>query len=173
MHVDYWNGIGWHDPYALAAVSQRQSRYAALLGQDSVYTPELVVGGRYGVVGSDSAAVAAAIRRAVGDAARTMPVALEVHRQGAGVAVTIGAGRGDATVWVVGYDTARRTQVRGGENAGRTLSEVNVVTSLAAVAHWTGAAVQVRLAAAAGEGTAVLLQAGDGHMVAAAVLGPG
>jgi hypothetical protein len=46
FHVDYWDGLGWPDRFAKAAYTQRQRNYAAQLGQDSVYTPEFVVGGR-------------------------------------------------------------------------------------------------------------------------------
>jgi hypothetical protein len=46
FHVDYWDGLGWPDRFAKAAYTQRQRNYAAALGQDSVYTPEFVAGGR-------------------------------------------------------------------------------------------------------------------------------
>ena len=52
FHVDYWNGLGWADPYSSAAWTQRQHGYAYALGDKSVYTPELVVGGAAGMVGS-------------------------------------------------------------------------------------------------------------------------
>ncbi len=45
FHVDYWDGLGWPDRFASAAYTQRQRDYAARLGQDSVYTPEFVVNG--------------------------------------------------------------------------------------------------------------------------------
>jgi hypothetical protein len=46
FHVDYWDGLGWPDRFAKPAYTQRQRNYAASLGQDSVYTPEFVTGGR-------------------------------------------------------------------------------------------------------------------------------
>ena len=45
-HVDYWNYIGWTDPYASESHSQRQYAYAAAMGEGGVYTPQLVVDGR-------------------------------------------------------------------------------------------------------------------------------
>src|SRR6201993_2642708 len=38
-HVDYWNDIGWRDPYSSHAYSERQSSYAARFGLSSIYTP--------------------------------------------------------------------------------------------------------------------------------------
>ena len=57
FHVDYWNYLGWKDPYSEADFSDRQKTYSLLLG-DSVYTPQMVVGGRRSFVGSDQAQAA-------------------------------------------------------------------------------------------------------------------
>jgi len=46
FHVDYWDGLGWPDKFAKATYTQRQRSYAAALGQNSVYTPEFIAGGR-------------------------------------------------------------------------------------------------------------------------------
>src|ERR1700748_2762083 len=55
-HVDYWNSLGWTDPYARRAWTDRQKDYAAHLGNE-VFTPALVVNGATMLVGSDKAAV--------------------------------------------------------------------------------------------------------------------
>ena len=61
-HVDYWNGLGWHDPFASARATNRQRAYAEQLGAE-VYTPALVVNGAAVVVGSDRRAIEAAMAR--------------------------------------------------------------------------------------------------------------
>jgi hypothetical protein len=48
-HVDYWNNIGWKDPYSSHEYSERQSAYAAQFGLGSIYTPQMVVDGHFGV----------------------------------------------------------------------------------------------------------------------------
>ena len=53
-HVDYWNHIGWNDPYSASFYSQRQSAYAKRFGLDSIYTPQMVVDGTSEFVGSNS-----------------------------------------------------------------------------------------------------------------------
>lgn len=170
LHVDYWNRIGWRDPYSDAAFTARQETYAAWLGQDGVYTPELVVDGVEGVVGSDPAAVDAAIRRARAAQALLPPVALDVGGEADGVRIAVGAGPGRGQVLLVGYDGQHVTAVARGENAGRTLTDSNVVRSLAEVADWNGQALSVRVARPAGEHAAVLLQAAGGRILAARLL---
>src|SRR5262245_59154605 len=68
FHVDYWNSIGWTDPFSSSAWSERQSAYAKQLALDSVYTPQIVVNGHDQLNGSDEDG----IRRAI-DAAAAGP----------------------------------------------------------------------------------------------------
>ena len=64
FHVDYWDDLGWKDPFSLPAWTARQQNYARALGDDRVYTPELVVAGGAGMVGSQWARVEASIMAA-------------------------------------------------------------------------------------------------------------
>src|SRR5258708_8345739 len=52
-HVDYWNDIGWKDPYSSHEYSERQSAYAAQFGLGSIYTPQIIVDGHFEFVGSN------------------------------------------------------------------------------------------------------------------------
>src|SRR5713226_3458059 len=64
-HVDYWNSIGWADPYSSPAFSARQQMYAKRFGIDGPYTPQMVVDGRAEFVGSDGRKAESAIRSAI------------------------------------------------------------------------------------------------------------
>jgi hypothetical protein len=165
FHVTYWNSLGWRDPYSLDAATERQRDYAQVLGDDGIYTPQMVVDGTLGFVGSRRATGLDAIARAP-----AKPVAVRLARDGKGLVVSVGAGTpsGPARVLLVGYDPTHRTPVGRGENSGRTLLESNIVRSLAQISAWTGAATEIRCAAPDGETFAVLVQAADGRIIGAA-----
>ena len=127
-HVDYWDRIGWRDPFSSAGATRRQRDYVRALRLDSPYTPQMVVDGRAEFVGSDAARAAAAIRDA---AARTKAkVDLDVAGGVVGVRVEgAKAGKG-ADVMLAVTEDGLSSDVRAGENAGRRLAHVAVVRSL-------------------------------------------
>src|SRR5246500_1417538 len=75
-HVDYWNDIGWRDPYSSHEYSERQSAYAAQFGLGSIYTPQMIVDGHFEFVGSDERGANEAIREAVKEEKAPVEVAL-------------------------------------------------------------------------------------------------
>jgi hypothetical protein len=166
-HVDYWDGLGWADPFASPALSARQERYARRLGLSSVYTPQAVVDGAAEAVGSD----AGALRSAIAAAARRPHGALTLRRTAAGVAVDGAWSGGDATVYVALVEDGLRTAVPRGENAGRTLAHDGVVRWLGAAGAGAGALrATVPLPDVAGRGALRLVAfaqlGGDGRIVA-------
>ena len=164
-HVDYWNGLGWRDPYATRFATDRQKAYADRLG-DEVYTPALVVNGAAIVVGSDRRAIAGAIARVP---AASTPIAL--HRDGNAVVAEIGATSGPVSALLVAFDPIRTTAVGAGENGGRRLTEYNIVRQATQLGTMQGPARQVALPATAPErGIALLLQSRDLRLVGAAIL---
>jgi hypothetical protein len=129
FHVDYWNDLGWSDPFSLPAWTERQRDYARVLEDDRVYTPELVVGGARGVVGSNLVAVSGAIQRAA------RPALLAATATWADDTLTVAAtAPGDADVWVAVWEDGTSTKVVRGENAGEQLGSDRVVRRLERVA---------------------------------------
>jgi hypothetical protein len=164
-HVDYWNGLGWHDPYSSPLATLRQQSYARQL-RDEVYTPALVVNGTHMVVGSDDSAIRAAIGAGAGSA---VPVSLQRTEDGV-VAETAAAGR-SVTALLVAYDPERTTPIGAGENSGRHLSEYRIVREAAALGTWDGAPRRLTLPAIApGRGAVLLLQTEDLRVCGAADL---
>lgn len=166
FHVDYWNRLGWTDPFSGAWATARQTDYAARMGSDQIYTPQAVVDGGRDVVGSDRAALESAIAAARTDP--SVPLALTASESALRVAVDASA-PADAVLWLVGFDDRHDTPVRRGENAGKTLVNRNVVRSLTRLDGWTPGGT-VAAARPDGDRAAVLLQAADGHILGAARL---
>src|SRR6266404_5133104 len=75
-HVDYWNRLGWADPYSSSEFSARQNDYARAFDTDGVYTPQMIVDGRAQFVGSDSGRARKAIAGALRDSKATVTVNL-------------------------------------------------------------------------------------------------
>ncbi|MEM5389172.1 DUF1223 domain-containing protein [Paraburkholderia phymatum] len=170
FHVTYWNQLGWKDPFSFEAVDARQAQYVKRF-RDFAYTPEMVIDGKAEVVGSNRGAASSAI-----DDAKSTGVTLatvNAAREGGSVSVSIGPGRGHARVLLVGYDARHVTPIGLGENAGRTLTESNIVRGFAPIGLWSGAPLTLHANAVTGEHMAVLLEASDGTIVGAARVADG
>jgi len=165
FHVTYWDSVGWKDPYSFAAATERQREYARHLDDDGVYTPQMVVDGTTGFVGSSRSQGLSVLAGAV---RKTIPVS--VIRDGQTLLIKVGAGAGEARVLLVGFDPTHETAVGRGENGGRTLLESNIVRSLTPIGAWSGLPVELRQPPPVGEGFAVLLQAEEGRIIGAARL---
>lgn len=133
FHVDYWNYIGWTDPFSSADWSARQRRYRRALRQRSVYTPQLVIDGWRQCVGSDERTVRREIERAAREAAATT-VDLQLTEDGQRrLRVEIEAELGatvDAElleIFFVVFQNGLVTTVPRGENANKTLENEYVV----------------------------------------------
>lgn len=137
-HVDYWNRLGWTDPYSSDRFSRRQDLYAVRLGGSGVYTPQMVVDGRQGLVGSDRAGALRAIADASGRPKAQVEVALGGHQPtdgGLSLVVKIdrlpGLQAGEsAELFLAITESGLHSQVPRGENAGRRLDHTGVVRSL-------------------------------------------
>src|SRR5437660_5102214 len=170
FHVDYWDRLGWKDPFSSPEATRRQHGYADLLGLATVYTPQMVVDGRWQAVGSDRSEV----EQALGSARRSrdgVPLALVIDHGRA--QITLGSGGGDgvaADLLLIGFDRRHVTAVAGGENGGRTLSHVDVVRSIEEIGQFDGGSrsfeVPIR---SSSDRVAAILQARDGRVLGGAL----
>jgi len=167
FHVDYWNDLGWADPFSTAAWTARQQSYARALGDAQVYTPELVVAGGAGVVGSQAGRVA----QAIADAPRQRSIVASATWQPGKVMVSATA-PADAEVWVAVWEDGTHTKVARGENAGETLAGDRVVRRLERVAT-AGKAGQIAIVldgAWQAGGAVAFAQRTDRHIIGATLL---
>jgi hypothetical protein len=135
-HVDYWNDIGWKDPYSSHEYSERQSAYAAQFGLGSIYTPQMIVDGHFEFVGSDERRA----KEAIANATKVMKTPVSISsslsdERTASLHIETGPLPPSSTAESAGIflaiaDDSDESHVSGGENAGRTLKHVAVLRSL-------------------------------------------
>ncbi len=138
FHVDYWNRLGWKDPYSDASFSNRQRNYATAFGLEGVYTPQIVVNGQKEMVGSDQKKLT-----------KTIDDYLLEHATGK-ISVTAESpdGKNITVNWQEAYSASSQlhialvqqnvsTRVSRGENSGRTLIHYNVVREFKTPAQQT------------------------------------
>jgi hypothetical protein len=170
FHVTYWDRLGWKDPFSLPAATQRQDQYGHRFG-DGSYTPEMVVDGAAGMVGSDRSDVASAIENAKRHSQTA--AAVSATRNGERVSIQVESGSGTAKVLLIGFDHEHTTAIGRGENSGRTLTEANVVRSIRSVGQWSGTPLRLSEPFPEGQDVAVVLEAPGGQIIGASRLAGG
>jgi hypothetical protein len=139
-HVDYWNSVGWKDPYSAHFYSDRQNAYGRRFDLNSVYTPQMVVDGTSEFTGSDAALADKAFVKALGkpklavrlsNITSTGTNVLRVHIETGALAASFGVR--EAEIYIAAALNRAESHVSHGENAGRTLEHVAVVKSMVKV----------------------------------------
>jgi len=127
FQVDYWNYLGWSDPYSSALYSQRQQQYASVL-PGGVYTPEMIVNGQEAFVGSEGSTASQAIEHYLSLQPENS-ISLKLDQTGDDLKIDyICAHLKQGSV--VNFALVERglvSHVTAGENEGRTLEHDNVV----------------------------------------------
>jgi hypothetical protein len=136
-HVDYWDGLGWRDPFSSREWTERQESYAVEFANGSVYTPQMVVDGRTEFVGSREAEAKRAIEESAGKAKTevSVPPAKTSGDNNERFAVRVGKLVGEkaddtSEVWLAITETGLHSAVTRGENAGEDLHHAAVVRTL-------------------------------------------
>jgi hypothetical protein len=140
-HVDYWDYIGWKDPFATPTNTQRQRGYSKAMGLWSIYTPQMVIDGRLEGVGSRTSEISDKIGRvsSMNLADRvSVPVTLQAAAGTLSIKVEGGAAPKGGDIWLVTYDDEKTTAIPRGENAGKTVTEYNIVSGVWRLGEWNG-----------------------------------
>ena len=136
-HVDYWDYLGWKDEFASPDFTNRQRAYARAKGERTIYTPQMIVGGRDHVVGSKAMKVSNLVRAHM---SASQPVRVRMQRQGDQIIIRA-SGEGimpRSVVQLVTYTPKATVAIKRGENAGRTINYFNVVRQVIPLGKWDG-----------------------------------
>src|SRR5258705_2098734 len=136
FHVTYWDRLGWKDPYSLQAATDRQNQYGHRFG-DGSYTPEIVVDGAAGLVGSHRHDVGSAIEKAKRES-RTAASVSVTKSDGGQVSIQVGSGSGTGKILLIGFDHDHTTAIGRGENGGRTFGGAEIGRSFRSGGQWSG-----------------------------------
>jgi hypothetical protein len=160
-HVDYWDYAGWEDTFASPAHGELQKAYAQSWGKSRIYTPQAVINGSHGVVGSHARDVHEAI--AAGRLPLTLGLRL-VEDEVVHVTAPPQSGMGEAVVWLVTFRASAEIDIERGENTGQHLVYSHIVTGRQPVGMWSpseGTDIRIPLSEALGgqsDGAAILVQ---------------
>jgi hypothetical protein len=145
-HVDYWDYLGWRDTLGGAEFSERQYDYAESRGDKNVYTPQMIINGGNHFVGSQRNQVSGAIASAKAEEAADW-VDMDMSDNKTDVTITIPAGNPmrEATLWLMAFAPSISTEIKKGENAGKTVEYHNVVRKMVPAGMWHGEAAKIVL----------------------------
>jgi hypothetical protein len=167
LHVNYWDGLGWRDPFASQGSTDRQNAYARSMGEHFVFTPQVIVNGTLSLVGSQEGAIKQTVEAVDKDA---FPVRADLAKQpDGGFALSLQGSAAGAEVWEVRYVRYAVTRVRGGENGGRTLETYNNVTHIRRLGAFAPGTLKLPPLNTPDDGIAIIVQAsGMGGVLGAA-----
>lgn len=140
FHVDYWDYIGWKDPYAKKIYSDRQRKYAQAFRSSRIYTPQMIVNGKEEFIGSNRHQAKSAIKSALSQSARA-EVSLKLNKLQAddmNIEYAISEFLDEAMVHFALVERDLVQNVKRGENSGRVLKHENVVRSFETVTSKSG-----------------------------------
>lgn len=139
MHVDYWDYLGWKDQFSMAKFTDRQEYYNMVLGNRyRLVTPQMFFQGQSYVAGAKPKKIEAQLKKMGQQADKVL---LNVEKQPGGFQISINPSDDTisiADVFVVQYKPHYVTEVKAGENRGKTLKHTNIVTSWERVGEWNG-----------------------------------
>lgn len=134
FHVDYWDRLGWKDPFSNALYTQRQLNYGNRFHLKSIYTPQAVINGKFEAVGSDEARLTNLINSAIKASPLNLLEAGAITGEHDGINIKWKyLGAASATIHFALVQKQAATDVKGGENRGRKLNHTNIVREFISV----------------------------------------
>lgn len=164
-HIDYWNYLGWQDTLGAKENTDRQYAYARTLGNNNVFTPQIVLNGMQDAKSTDPAVILSNLNR-LNKAGHGVPVPVDADLTKDEMTISVGDGMGKADIVIAYFKKMTVVDIAKGENVGKKITYRNAVTKLETVGMWNGKAMTIKLPAAlisrkGQDGCAVLLQSHD------------
>jgi hypothetical protein len=178
LPITYWDMLGWKDTYATDSNTQRQKSYARAMSHSGIYTPQMIIDGRFDVVGNQRDKVMAALAARTNDGLGETLIPITIGAVSGRLEIVIPAARTKTkpfgTIWVMRTLGQGAVNIEQGENRNHVLTYTNVVRDLQRAGEWTGEAMKIDLPLnlrVKQDGVAVILQARDyGPVLGAATL---
>ncbi len=138
-NVPYWNYLGWTDPYSSEPATQRQKSYAAVFGNASLYTPQMVVDGRTEFNGSDYNHALEAIKKSSSEERIGLSIAGKIEKSALSfkgeMIIPKALLKRDIILEAALVEDNLVSQVSRGENSGRRLNHSSVVRTFVNIPH--------------------------------------
>ena len=138
FHVDYWNKLGWKDPFSDHAFSARQENYASSIDAGSVYTPQLIINGEKEMVGSDADKIARTVKQLQQPSSSQIIIdEIKTDKNQVSVTYSVKGKFNKSVVNIALVQNKVTTSIKAGENNGVTLTNYNVVRSFKTISSFT------------------------------------
>jgi hypothetical protein len=151
-HVDYWDYIGWKDPFSKKKFTQRQKKYAHNYGETTLYTPQILVDGKYEALGSREKLILNKIKNAKKEIRDAKIGVVDMRQEKINknqIKITIPKNtyhlKSKFDILLIIYDKKHQTYVSSGENRGLNIKNTNVVKSLRKLGTWDGRKQQITI----------------------------
>ncbi len=173
FHVDYWDRLGWKDPFSAHEYSERQYKYASALNS-SVYTPQLVVNGQSEMVGSDGEKISSTVDKVQAEQpdANLSIKNVKPGNDKVNINFTVSGKTEKSILNIAIVEKKTETQIKAGENGGVTLANYNVVRTFKTLPHFNDGENSIDVDIPAGIDSknisvVLLLQKNDNKIIAA------
>ncbi|MCB9989934.1 MAG: DUF1223 domain-containing protein [Rhodospirillales bacterium] len=163
-HVTYWDHLRWKDTMSLEGCTARQENYSRALGQRHLFTPQMIVNGRYSAVGSEEREIRDYLKKAAEAPVKSIVLARDRGMLNLSLPA---AERGE--LLLISYGTTRQETIGSGENRGRAVPYANPVRAIRSLGRSTGLAEKrsVPLNGDTGPVAVILQTANQGRIIAA------